>query len=630
MQHTPVVFLILLHILCAYQGKGGTTSHKWEVKFTSHHFCAVTGSSVVMPCSFTHPIGLMVTKVYWRYRPDHNKIFTDIANKNPKYKGRIQYFWNKNKNKTNCTFKLSKLMMSDNGEYFTQIETEDSKNKWLSRSKVTLSVKGYNVAELSVGIPEPVMEDNDVTLSCNNICSSKDIPSVIWKKNGQDLHVKQKHHNELIFQSVSTGDEGNYSCALKHNEDHPSKPVELNVMFPPRVPSVSVSPASETLEGASVTLTCSSDANPPVESYTWFNRNGSIVSKLDTGKYYHIGNVGSEHTGDYYCEARNLYGASISTAFHLDVHYAPRKLLASLNHSGEISEGSSVTLTCSSDANPPVESYTWFNRNGSIVSKLDTGKYYHIGNVGSEHTGDYYCEARNLYGASNSTAFHLDVHYAPRKLSASLNHSGEIAEGSSVTLTCSSDANPAVENYTWYRRTTAETVCVGTGERINFNLTLDRAGLYYCEAHNSVGSLNSTGVEVAWSGFGWKTTTLLSSLGFLIILIMLIGYVFWRRKKAKPSNNPSSSDNNTQHVPQCVPDNVYEDISGLPLTSAPAQRVDSGVQDDVQYASVQFKSSRGQQVALYSTVQKFKPHPQQLEEVVYVAVNFSRPTAATQ
>ncbi|XP_041959452.1 sialoadhesin-like [Alosa sapidissima] len=308
MQHTPAVFLLLLHILCAYQGKGGTTSHKWEVKFTSHHFCAVTGSSVVMPCSFTHPIVLMVTKVYWRYRRDHNKKFTDItADKNPKYKGRIQYFWNKNKNKTNCTFKLSKLMMSDNGEYFTRIETEDSENKWLSRSKVTLSVK-----ELSVGIPEPVMEDNDVTLSCNNICSSKDIPSVIWKKNGQDLHVKQKHQNELIFQSVSTGDEGNYSCALKHNEDHPSKPVELNVMFPPRVPSVSVSPASETLEGASVTLTCSSDANPPVENYTWYRRTAAETVRVGTGERINF-NLTPDRAGLYHCEAHNSVGSLNST-----------------------------------------------------------------------------------------------------------------------------------------------------------------------------------------------------------------------------------------------------------------------------------------------------------------------------
>ncbi|XP_076140916.1 B-cell receptor CD22-like [Alosa pseudoharengus] len=536
MQHAPVVFLLLLHIRCAHQGKGGSHSQNWGVTLTHRDICAVAGSSAVMPCSFTRPYSLTVTKVYWRYRPDHTKSATDIEDGLPEYKGRVTYFWN-NRNKKNCTLKLSKLMMSDNGEYFARIETKDSKENWLSKSKVTLSVK-----ELSVGIPETVMEDTDVTLSCNNICSSKDIPSVIWKKNGLDLPVK--HHNKLILQSVSTEHEGNYSCALKRHEDHPSRPVELNVMFPPRVPSISVSPPSETLEGAS------------------------------------------------------------------------------------------VTLTCSSDANPPVESYTWFNSNGSIVSKMDIGKYYNIGNVSSEHTGHYYCEASNLYGASDSTAFHLDVHYAPRKLSASLNHSGEIAEGSSVTLTCSSDANPPVENYTWYRRTTAETVRVGTGERITFNLTSDRAGLYHCEAHNSVGSLNSTGVEVILSGFGWKTTTLFSSLGFLIILIMLIGYVFWRRKKETPSNNPSSSDNNTQHVPQRIPDNVYEDISGLPLTSAPAQRVDSDDPDDVQYASVQIKSSRGQQVSLYSTVQRPKLHPQQQEEqqqeVEYAAVNFSRPTASTQ
>ncbi|XP_076135379.1 cell adhesion molecule CEACAM6-like [Alosa pseudoharengus] len=222
--------------------------------------------------------------------------------------------------------------MSDNGEYFARIGTIDNNYsvKWQSKFKVPLPVK-----DLSVGVPDPVMEGSEVKLICNNMCSSSYNPTVMWTKNGQDLPVHQTNNNELILQSVSTEDEGNYSCALKQHEDHPSKPVELNVMFPPRVPSVSVSPASETLEGAAVTLTCSSDANPPVE------------------------------------------------------------------------------------------------------------------------------------------------------------------------------------NYTWYRRTAAETVRVGTGERINFNLTSDRAGLYHCEAHNSVGSLNSTGVEVVWAGFGWKTATLLSSLGFL-------------------------------------------------------------------------------------------------------------------
>ena len=71
------------------------------------------------------------------------------------------------------------------------------------------------------------------------------------------------------------------------------------------------------------------------------------------------------------------------------------------------------------------------------------------------------------------------------------------------------------------------------------------------------------------------------------------------------------------------------------MTSDPAPRVDSGGPDDLHYASVRFKSSRGQDVPLYSTVQKPKLRTQQqqqgvVEEVEYAAVNFSRPDTATK
>ena len=38
---------------------------------------------------------------------------------------------------------------------------------------------------------------------------------------------------------------------------------------PPKLPSVSVSLSGEIVEGSSVTLTCSSDANPAAK-YTWY------------------------------------------------------------------------------------------------------------------------------------------------------------------------------------------------------------------------------------------------------------------------------------------------------------------------------------------------------------------------
>ena len=87
----------------------------------------------------------------------------------------------------------------------------------------------------------------------------------------------------------------------------------------------------------------------------------------------------------------------------------------------------------------------------------------------------------------------------PKSVSVSISP-GEIVEGSSVTLTCSSDANPPVHNYTWYMRTGAESLIRGTGDSISFYVTSDSSGLYYCEAENEVGSQTSTGVAVSTEG----------------------------------------------------------------------------------------------------------------------------------
>nr|XP_033472412.1 B-cell receptor CD22-like [Epinephelus lanceolatus] len=55
-----------------------------------------------------------------------------------------------------------------------------------------------------------------------------------------------------------------YSCAVKGCGGFPSPSV-----YAPKLPSVSVSPSAEIVEGSSVTLTCSSDANPAA-TYTWY------------------------------------------------------------------------------------------------------------------------------------------------------------------------------------------------------------------------------------------------------------------------------------------------------------------------------------------------------------------------
>uniref|UniRef100_UPI001A98AD77 B-cell receptor CD22-like n=1 Tax=Gasterosteus aculeatus aculeatus TaxID=481459 RepID=UPI001A98AD77 len=63
----------------------------------------------------------------------------------------------------------------------------------------------------------------------------------------------------------------------------------------------SASPSAEMLEGDSVTLTCSTDANPAA-SYTWYKEHED--SPRASGQIFTITDFTAEHSGNYYCEAQ--------------------------------------------------------------------------------------------------------------------------------------------------------------------------------------------------------------------------------------------------------------------------------------------------------------------------------------
>jgi hypothetical protein len=87
----------------------------------------------------------------------------------------------------------------------------------------------------------------------------------------------------------------------------------------PKNTSVSVSPSGEIVEGSSVTLTCSSDANPPVQSYTWwYKKNGGDYQSM-TGPQHVFNQIRSSDTGEYYCEAWNEMGTDRSRTINMDV-----------------------------------------------------------------------------------------------------------------------------------------------------------------------------------------------------------------------------------------------------------------------------------------------------------------------
>ncbi|XP_064176114.1 B-cell receptor CD22-like, partial [Anguilla rostrata] len=208
---------------------------------------------------------------------------------------------------------------------------------------------------------------------------------------------------------------GEYCCEIgKGIGTDTSPPKRLDEQYPPKSTSVSVSPSGEIVEGSSVTLTCSSDANPPAQRYTWYKNNSAVSSETGGPEdSYTIKNITLQDAGEYYCAAGNGIGTKRSPPNRLDVKYPPKSVSVSVSPSGEIEEGSSVTLTCSSDANPPVKRYTWYQNNRTVSS--ETGgpvDSYTIKNITLQDAGEYYCEAGNGIGTNRSPPKRLDVQSA--------------------------------------------------------------------------------------------------------------------------------------------------------------------------------------------------------------------------
>ncbi|XP_030634722.1 B-cell receptor CD22-like [Chanos chanos] len=277
---------------------GSIYGQNWGVAYPDS-ICALKGSSVTMSCSYTYPNDNTVERTFWTKGDGYDP--PDLS-EDPGYKGRVHYLGDK---QSDCTMQLIHVTQTDSRMYRFRFITD--KDKWLGQPGVQLSV-----TDLQVETPERVKEGETVTLKCRTTCSLSNTPTFIWYKNGHDLTRKNMKNNELSLQSVSSEDRGSYMCAVQGHENLPSPAVTLTVIYPPKKTTVSVSPSGEIVEGSSVTLTCSSDANAPQINYTWYK--DSVTLPVGYGQSYIINNIQSSNSGLYYCEAQNKHGSQRTTA----------------------------------------------------------------------------------------------------------------------------------------------------------------------------------------------------------------------------------------------------------------------------------------------------------------------------
>uniref|UniRef100_A0A8C4NLA4 B-cell receptor CD22 n=1 Tax=Dicentrarchus labrax TaxID=13489 RepID=A0A8C4NLA4_DICLA len=358
----------------------------WGVTYTSTQICALKGSTVDISCTYRYPsrINDRITQVkekFWFTRARNND-YVDIRS-DPEYSGRVQYICGNN----DCTLRITDLRESDSAEYKFRFITNQHNGKYTGSPGVTLSVTGMvQVSRLLV-----YKSYNRAELKCHSSCRLPDHLHYVWYKNGQKMERRTSSYSVSVYPADS------YSCAVEGYEKFPSPPV-----YPPRVPSVSVSPSGEIVEGSSVTLTCSSDANPAA-SYTWYKRNGNRYPQPLSKEPQ---SIQSSDSGEYYCTAENKLGKKTSNYISINVKYAPRVPSVSVSPSGEIVEGSSVNLTCSSDANPAA-TYTWYKENQTLFQGPEG--IHHFTSISSEDRGIYHCKSENQYGQIMSSPLSVDV-----------------------------------------------------------------------------------------------------------------------------------------------------------------------------------------------------------------------------
>ncbi|XP_053273275.1 myelin-associated glycoprotein isoform X3 [Pleuronectes platessa] len=303
-------------------------------------------------------------------------------------------------------------------------------------------------------------------------------------------------------------------------------------------------------------LSCHSRCKLPDHlSYVWYNNNELVGRK----KYFHLQHFNAEDS--YHCAIEG------QERFPSPTVYAPKPPSVSVSPSGEIMEGSSVNLTCSSDANPAAN-YTWYKENRTLLQGPEG--VYRLSSISSWDSGVYSCKSENQYGQINSTSLYLDVQYAPKPPSVSVSPSGEIMEGSSVTLTCSSDANPAA-NYTWYKEDEASTKASGQIFIIS-NITAEHGGKYQCEAQNTQGRSNTTLHLTVGAG---KSVIIMNTIRVTLVVVLVPVLVWTLKKRMKKTLSLKSEVNEAVEMIESHNCPEYDDVA------AAAQTEDTEDQEDL-------------------------------------------------
>ncbi|XP_021370012.1 hemicentin-1-like [Mizuhopecten yessoensis] len=319
-------------------------------------------------------------------------------------------------------------------------------------------------------------------------------------------------------------------CRVNHQQTLATPKVTSKTLTVYSPPTVSITPdLSNVLTGNDLSLTCSVTSSLSSYTVAWYKVGSAVALTSSTdhtinGRVLTILSAASGDAGNYYCTATNSAGTSANSNNVEVVLYTIPTNAVSSPSSVTTQAGQSFTLTCSASASPSSSiSYSW-SFGGSVLS---TTPSLNVPNAQKGNSGTYVCDATNAYGTT-STDVAVDIQYAPQ--SAVSQPSVSAAIGTSVSLSCDTDANPAATSYVWFDGSTQLAVT----EKINSVEAGSAVKTYTCRATNDVGQSGDivftvTGTSTGGGGepdTGASTGDTGTSLSTGVIVAIVLGIAF--------------------------------------------------------------------------------------------------------
>uniref|UniRef100_A0A8C6SNM6 Ig-like domain-containing protein n=1 Tax=Neogobius melanostomus TaxID=47308 RepID=A0A8C6SNM6_9GOBI len=407
-----------------------------------------------------------------------------------------QYRWYKADGGAQTLIGNSSVIDIKVSENVSHIFCEAQNELGIGRSVVT-QLNEHSSARI---LPSSSCTGDSSQMSC--VCEAEGNPSpqMHWRFSGisTNISITNEALNDMSVRSVITVKEPQWRdpvslvCHSSNTRGSDTQTFTVPAFQrrgPPTNTRVTVSPSGPVAEHTDVTLTCSSEANPAVELYSWYKDDGGAHALIVNSSFAVLNIKASKDTTAFFCQSQNDLGTDVSAVTRLNVQYQPQSTTVSVTPRGPVDEHSNVTVTCSSEANPAVQHYRWYKADGGALSLIGNSAVLNF--RASKDSSQIFCEALNDVGTDRSTVTQLLINYRPRNTRVTVRPQTSVREHSHVSLTCSSDASPAVQHYRWYKDDGGALTVIGNSAVLTMNASKDTTAVF-CEAQNDLGTDNST------------------------------------------------------------------------------------------------------------------------------------------